>query len=147
VGLLEEVFKDALNKAKANVTDAVVGLNSLLQQYLQQLLAEDLRRHMERSAGGPVYGHSWKPSDPGTAADADPQANRQARDTLKRDLAANNPEQTEAEAEGLLRHYALLGHLLRPLTFGLIGAATRSPEDPHFSCIREAVHTCVARGS
>ncbi|HEX3403908.1 MAG TPA: hypothetical protein VHT74_26655, partial [Acetobacteraceae bacterium] len=63
------------------MTDAV-DLNTLLRSYLQELLAKDLQRRLERPPGAPVYGYWWEPGDPGTAADADLEAIRQARDSL-----------------------------------------------------------------
>jgi hypothetical protein len=49
-------------------------LNLLLRARLQEFLADDLQRRMERPVGAPVYAYWWKHGDPGTAIDADLEA-------------------------------------------------------------------------
>jgi hypothetical protein len=53
---------------------------------------------------------------------------RQARDSLRRDLAQNSPQEMEEYAEELMRKHGLSEHLLGPLTYGLIEAAIRGWE-------------------
>jgi integrase len=125
--LVDEAFDDALRRARDNVTDAA-GLNTILREYLRKLIDADLQRRMERPAGAPVYGYWWEPGDPGTAADADLQAIRQARESLRRDLAENSPKEMAEYAEQLIRQHGLPDHLLRPLTYGLIEAAIQGWE-------------------
>jgi hypothetical protein len=120
--LLDQVFGDAVRRARAFMTDTA-DLNLLLRARLQEFLADDLQRRMERPVGAPVYAYWWKHGDPGTAIDADLEAIRQARDSLKRDLARNSPKEMEEYAEELIRKHQLPESLLRPLTYGLIEAA------------------------
>jgi hypothetical protein len=75
-------FGDALRQAQANVTDSA-DLNAILRDYLRAFLERDLKARMERPSGAPVYGWWWEPGDSGKANDADLQAIRQARDSLK----------------------------------------------------------------
>jgi hypothetical protein len=68
--ILDKTFDSALRRARENMNDAT-DLNLLLRAYLQESLARDLERRMQRPPGTPVYGHWWEPGDPGTAAEAD----------------------------------------------------------------------------
>ncbi len=104
------------------MTDAV-DLNTLLRAALREFLDRDLERRMERPPGTPVYGHWWEPGDPGTAAEADLAAIRNAQASLRCDLTENSPKEMQEEAERLIREYGLPDHLLGPLTYGLIEAA------------------------
>jgi integrase len=122
--LLDGVFDQALGRARETVTDET-NLNAILRNYLRDFLAKDLRQRMERPPGSPVYGHWWQPGDPGTAAEADLWAIRNARDSLRHDLDRNDPKEMGEYAEDLVRKYGLPDHLLGPLTVGLIEAAIR----------------------
>jgi hypothetical protein len=125
--LLDDAFDDALWRARENMTDPG-DLGPILRAYLQEFLADDLQRRIGRASGSPVYGYWWEPGDPGTATDADLQAIRQARDSLKRDLAENSPKEMEEYAEQLIREHGLPEQLLGPLTYGLLEAAIRGWE-------------------
>ena len=126
--LLDRAFDGALRRARDDVTNAMDDLNTLLRGYLQEQLARDLQQRMARPPGSPVYGYWWEPGDEGTATDADLYAIRQARDSLKRDLAENSPKEMEDYAAELVRKHDLPDHLLGPLTYGLIEAAIRGWE-------------------
>jgi integrase len=125
--LLDQAFGDALRRAQANVTDSA-DLNAILRDYLRAFLERDLNARMERPSGAPVYGWWWYPGDPGTATEADLQAIRQARDSLKYDLATNSPKEMEEEAAELIKQYGLPESLLRPLTYGLLEATIQGWE-------------------
>ena len=70
--------------------------------------------------------HWQEPGDPGTAAEADLQAIRNAHESLAHDLARNDPKEMEEAAAALLRKHSLPEHMLRPLALGLVEAAIRA---------------------
>jgi integrase len=124
--LVDEVFRDAWERALSVAGAKGTDLGPILRGYLQEVLERDLHRRMERPPGSPVYAHWWEPGDPGSATEADLQAIRNARAGLAHDLATNSPTDLEEEAARRLRRYELPEHLLRPLTLGLLEATIRA---------------------
>ncbi len=100
-------------------------LNAILREYLQDSLKHDLEMRLDRPPGSAVYAHWWEPGDKQTAVEADLWAIRNARDSLKRDLAENNPLEMADYAQELAQKYDLPKELLGPLTYGLVEAAIR----------------------
>lgn len=101
-------------------------LAGALRDYLKGMLDRDLERRLERQPGQPVYAHWWEPGDPGTAAAADLDAIRNARDSMANDLAQNTPgDMLEAEADALLARYGLPTDLRRSLVVGMLEATVQ----------------------
>ncbi|MBX6376338.1 MAG: hypothetical protein IRZ13_19195, partial [Acetobacteraceae bacterium] len=122
VALVDAAFDDALARARQAVSEGAKDLNAILRAYLREALERDLEQRMDRPPGRPVYAHWWEPGDPGTAMEADLEAIRNARASLARDLATNDPKEMEGEARTLLRRHGLPDRLLRPLALGLLEA-------------------------
>jgi hypothetical protein len=123
--LLDGAFADAQVRTGTDMGDAA-DLNAILRSELADSLKDDLRMRTDRVPHTAVYAHWWERGDPETAQEADLQAIRDARASLARDLATNNPDDMlEDAARRLLTLHGLSEEMLRPLMLGLMETGIR----------------------
>ena len=105
-------------------------LARVLRVLLKELLDRDLDRRLElRPAPAGTAGSADLGAVIGSLADADIEALTKARDGIANDLASGTPDDIgEAEADAMLAHYGLPGHLRRGLIVGMIQANFRAWE-------------------
>ena len=122
-------FLTAWERALAAETDGA-DLARVLRSLLKELLDRDLDRRLEQrrdlsgNAGSADLGAVI-----GSLANADIDALTKARDGIANDLASGTPDHVgEAEADAMLAHYGLPGHLRRGLIVGMIQANLRAWE-------------------
>ena len=122
-------FLTAWERALAAETDGA-DLARVLRSLLKELLDRDLDRRLEQrrdlsgNAGSVDLGAVIE-----SLANADIEALTKARDGIANDLASGTPDHVgEAEADAMLAHYGLPGHLRRGLIVGMIQAVKRHRE-------------------
>jgi hypothetical protein len=99
-------------------------VQAALRESLRETLEEDRVRRSERKAFEPVYAHWWEPGDKKTMQESDLWAIRNARDSLRKDLENNTPDDLmDAAASQLMARYGIPESARRKLVYGMLEAS------------------------